>query len=465
MSGQGIEQSSEMADQNRGAGSARDVGSGGGAAIVTNSESSGIGDILALSFATAVAIWAVAYVCRVPMIGPVAGSVTVALMLLAVFLGGVAAGRFTSRGLKAGIAVGLITGALDILVVLSTLHDTLKDHPQYREAQTLAMWIAGSILLNVMVAGAGSLLGVVCRTVGRTDRAGLATPFSWPALFAWTLATATLFLIGAGGLVTAWGSGMAVPDWPSSFGYNMFLFPLSRMQADNGTFYEHAHRLLGTLVGLTSLTLALYLSITEKRRPIVLTAWVIFAAVCMQGILGGIRVTHNSRPLAIVHGVFAQILFSTIVCLAIATSQAWRRFPAKPSQPPAYAKTDYMLTTLLVAATVLQLVLGAILRHLDWQVLFHITNAVFVTLLALFAGIRAWGLNPHAKPLQRAGIALMLILLCQLIVGVVALAVRTPKAINPTGIHAFVTTVHQVVGAVLLAATLALALWTRRCHR
>ena len=70
-------------------------------------------------------------------------------------------------------------------------------------------------------------------------------------------------LISSGGLVTGFRAGMAVPDWPNTFGHNMFLFPFTKMTG--GVFYEHAHRLLGSLVGLTALVLAILLSV---RSPI-----------------------------------------------------------------------------------------------------------------------------------------------------------------------------------------------------
>ena len=72
-------------------------------------------------------------------------------------------------------------------------------------------------------------------------------PNCWPHRLAVLTTAATFLLILAGGVVTNTGTGMAVPDWPTTFGYNMFLYPLSRMTG--GVYYEHAHRLFGSLVG------------------------------------------------------------------------------------------------------------------------------------------------------------------------------------------------------------------------
>ena len=77
------------------------------------------------------------------------------------------------------------------------------------------------------------------------------------------VAAATFILLMAGGLVTSNRAGMAVPDWPATFGSNMFLYPLSKMTG--GIYFEHTHRLLGTFVGLAAITLAVFLQIVERR--------------------------------------------------------------------------------------------------------------------------------------------------------------------------------------------------------
>src|SRR5574337_1612008 len=86
----------------------------------------------------------------------------------------------------------------------------------------------------------------------------------WPHRFAMLTAASTLMLIFVGGLVTNTGAGLAVPDWPTTFGYNMFLYPWSQMVG--GIFYEHSHRLIGSLVGLLTVALALVLRLKESGR-------------------------------------------------------------------------------------------------------------------------------------------------------------------------------------------------------
>ena len=109
----------------------------------------------------------------------------------------------------------------------------------------------------------------------------------------------------------------AVVDWPNTEGYNMFLYPLARMTG--GVYLEHAHRLLGSLVGFTTLMLAVHVQITERRGALKALAWTALGFVVVQGILGGLRVTGHftlsTRPadtdpkvvLAAIHGVFGQV--------------------------------------------------------------------------------------------------------------------------------------------------------------
>src|SRR5437588_5766919 len=97
-------------------------------------------------------------------------------------------------------------------------------------------------------------------------------------------AAATFPLIFMGGLVTSHGAGLAVPDWPNSFGYNMFLFPPSRWVG--GIFYEHTHRLMGTVVGMLSIALTVWAWRTELRRWVRWLVTGLLLAVCVQGTLG-----------------------------------------------------------------------------------------------------------------------------------------------------------------------------------
>ena len=143
----------------------------------------------------------------------------------------------------------------------------------------------------------------------------------WPHWLAVATASATLLLIVAGGLVTNTGSAMAVPDWPTTFGSNMFLFPWSRMVG--GILYEHSHRLIGSLVGLLTMALAIGLWVTESRVWVRRLGMAAAIAVVLQGILGGLRVVLAEHGLAIVHGCVAQAFFALLISLVVITSSTW----------------------------------------------------------------------------------------------------------------------------------------------
>src|SRR5207237_10763431 len=135
-------------------------------------------------------------------------------------------------------------------------------------------------------------------------------------------AAATFPLIFMGGLVTSHGAGMSVPDWPNSYGYNMFLFP-PRLWI-GGILYEHTHRLMGTVVGFLAILLAgraLLREGTPRRDRWLAVA--VLAAVILQGALGGLRVVLVKLDLAIVHACVAQAFFCLAAFTAVATSRWW----------------------------------------------------------------------------------------------------------------------------------------------
>src|SRR5688572_15362851 len=124
-----------------------------------------------------------------------------------------------------------------------------------------------------------------------------------------------------GGLVTSHGAGMSVPDWPNSYGYNMFTFPPSMWVG--GIFYEHTHRLMGTVVGMLSIVLCVCAWRVEPRRWVRWLATGVLGAVIVQGVLGGLRVVMVELDLAIVHACFAQAFFCLTGLMCVATSKWW----------------------------------------------------------------------------------------------------------------------------------------------
>ena len=140
--------------------------------------------------------------------------------------------------------------------------------------------------------------------------------------YAVAAAASVLLLICSGGLVTSHEAGMAVPDWPNSFGYNMFLFPVSRWVG--GVFFEHTHRLIASGVGLVTIALCVALFVIEDRRWVKTLGIIAVAAVVVQGVLGGLRVAENNPVLGLFHGCLAQSFFALMATIALVTSRFWQ---------------------------------------------------------------------------------------------------------------------------------------------
>lgn len=196
----------------------------------------------------------------------------------------------------------------------------------------------------------------------------------WLFWFAVLTAFATFLLLGLGGLVTSHEAGMSVPDWPNTYGYNMFLFPFS--QWVGGIFYEHSHRLLASVVGLMTTVLAIWLWLRDARPWMHWLGVAAFLAVVAQGVLGGLRVTLHMDSLGIYHGTIAQLFFVLTCALALFTSRWWTKLTSvaavcdrrqNSGMDATVADRRYknlrwlvLVTTLLILG---QLILGATMRH------------------------------------------------------------------------------------------------------
>jgi cytochrome c oxidase assembly protein subunit 15 len=257
---------------------------------------------------------------------------------------------------------------------------------------------------------------------------------------------ATFVLILFGGLVTNTGAALTVPDWPSTFGYNLLVFPWSRMVG--GIFYEHSHRLIGVVVGLLTLGLAAALWRAGRRLRWLGLAAVV--AVVAQGVLGGLRVVLVADSLAIVHGSLAQAFFGLLSAIAFLTSRAAER--------PSHG-VDPSLRPLTIAAAVVvyvQIVLGALLTHAGWLAL-HLAGAVavFAVLPVVTARLRRSD-DPVAAPVART---LLILLGVQLVLGVGSYLARfSPIGIPGGGATALLLPVaHRLVASLILGATVVLA--------
>lgn len=398
--------------------------------------------ILTLGFAGAVAMWALGYVGRLPgflELPPAA----LGLGFVAVFMAvGAVAGRQLGR-VGAGAGAGAVAGTINVFIIASVAPG----------ARAL-LAVAGSI-------GAGAVLGALGAAVGRRGTTPAHEPSTtWTGRFGIVTAVATFLLLAVGGLVTSHDAGLAVPDWPNTFGSNMFLFPLERMTG--GIYYEHAHRLFGILVGLTTMTYMGVVLATDERRGVKGLAVLAFVLVVTQGIIGGKRVDPPILALAVVHGVLAQLFFSLLLVLAAVTSRTWREAP--PPSPRASGETDLALAGWFVAAVAVQLLLGALLRHYHIQASWHVSMAVAVITLGGFTGVRAWGFHADLPILPRLGLALAALLCAQLCLGIAALVVTTLE--RPPGervrFEIPIATAHQTIGATILGVAVLMRLWLGR---
>ena len=179
----------------------------------------------------------------------------------------------------------------------------------------------------------------------------------WLTRFAWFTAAATLLLICSGGMVTSKGYGLAVPDWPTTFGYNMFMFPVSKWIG--GILFEHTHRLLASTVGFLTIILTVWLWRDDDRPWMRLLGVVALGAVILQGILGGLRVTMLRDQIGIFHACLAQAFLALLVFIALARTKTWRELPALGSDLTPVLRVAIATTI----AIYIQLALGATMRH------------------------------------------------------------------------------------------------------
>lgn len=213
----------------------------------------------------------------------------------------------------------------------------------------------------------------------------------WPHRAAVLLVCATFPLIWVGGLVTTGDAGMAVPDWPNTFGYNLFLYPWKTwLFGPYDVFVEHGHRLLGALAGLLTLALAAVLWRRESRRWVRWLGLAAVVGVIGQGVLGGLRVQLAEPLLAQIHGCTGPLFFALAVALALFTSRKWL---AIERGEHAAAGRLQRLSAIATALAYLQIVIGSHLRHVrpEWSpaafraaVWFHLLGAA---VLAVHAGL------------------------------------------------------------------------------
>ncbi len=294
-----------------------------------------------------------------------------------------------------------------------------------------------------------------------------------PALRAFTrvVAGSTFFLLLAGGMVTSTGSGLAVPDWPLSFG--QWMPPM-----EGGVFYEHGHRMIASVVGLMIVIQTVWLAKVEERPWVRALGWAALALVVVQGLLGGLTVLLRlPDPVSISHAGLAQIVFGLTVAIAIVSSRSWIDAGREPRPVDRRSPSLFGLAALTTVMVYVQILLGAVVRHTgaglaipDFPLAYgqwippleslpvrlhfaHRVGAVVVALAALWTAAR--GIRHHAAEpyLRRPAALLGILVLVQ--IGLGGWTVLSYK-------HPWVTTAHLGTGALLFATGLTLAVRARR---
>lgn len=286
------------------------------------------------------------------------------------------------------------------------------------------------------------------------------------------VALSTAVLIFAGGLVTSTGSGLSVPDWPNTYGWFMFTFPLDKMVG--GIRYEHSHRLIASTVGFLILVLAFWLWRVEQRRWVRRLGYIALAAVVTQGILGGITVLwYLPDPISIAHAGLAQIVFCLTAGIALFTSRGWTHAAVQPVDDSVLRR----LTVVTTAWIYVQILLGAVMRHTDaglaipdfplafgylippqWDAKIaihfaHRVGALVASALIIATAGHVFYHHRRSGDVVRPSVLLLFLLAVQVTLG--AFTVLTAR-------HYIINSLHVVTGASVLVTSLVLTL---RAHR
>src|ERR1041385_2011653 len=289
--------------------------------------------------------------------------------------------------------------------------------------------------------------------------------------FALFTACCTAFLIFLGGLVTSTQSGLSVPDWPTTYGWNMFTFPFSKWVG--GIFFEHSHRLVASFVGFLTVILTLLTWLGEKRVWVKWLSAAALGAIILQGVLGGLTVLFLlPAPISTLHACLAQTFFCLVITITVVTSPQWKQgLPLIQSH--AERVPVRILCGMTTAAVYFQLILGALMRHTnaglaipDFPLAFgqiippftsnkviihfsHRIGAVIVATMIVWTFVRIARSYSNQVLLFRPALVMFALVAGQLTLG--ALTVWTAKAVLPT-------TAHVLTGALILGTSFLLTL-------
>lgn len=295
----------------------------------------------------------------------------------------------------------------------------------------------------------------------------------WLHRIAVLTAGATFLLIVIGGIVTSTESGLAVPDWPTTFGYNMFLYPLSEWVG--GILYEHSHRLMGSLVGLLTITLLIMLVAIDTRKWLKWLGLVALIAVIIQGVLGGLRVTELSITLAILHACLAQAFFALLCGISWFTSRKWFantvQTESVDNSQNQNTKRLQRLSILTTGLIYIQLIFGALLRHIGSKLSSTLLLYVFIGLHILFALLitlhiflfisRFFSMENESNEISgRLPLVLLVLVGIQIILGIGAYLTRLTFIGETVSVVLtdLITTTHVAVGALMLVSSFVITL-------
>lgn len=296
----------------------------------------------------------------------------------------------------------------------------------------------------------------------------------WPHRLALATLVAAIPLVVFGGTVTSLQAGMAIDGWlvvePGRGDYFLLTYPVERWFRDVGTFVEHTHRLFGSLVGFLAIATVVATFVARLgagARALSVTA---LLAVCAQGTLGGFRVLENSPELAFLHGAFGQAVFAVLAAQQVATSRRWR--DTVPSACK-HARPLERLSLAAVGVVYATVFLGAWLRHTQTLLglVLHVAGVIASAALVLAlasrlraaAAARAEG-GSDRSVLRGVRARLLALLATQVALGLAAFWIVF-VAVGPDAheVHqSILPTLHVLVGALLLAQTVAAAMWSRR---
>lgn len=413
-------------------------------------------------FAAAVVLWTLWFITHLPwLMIPESTSIPV---LLAAWLMTFVALAWRGGG-KAWLS-GLISGGICSLIGLAVLGSKLRPQVELGGPADPSLHPDAALIVLGFLA-TGLLVGLTGGAIGGLAKARGAT-VDWHARFAVVAVIATAPLIFVGGLVTSTQSGMAVPDWPNTFGSNMFLYPLGpRVPAS--IYLEHSHRLFGTLVGMTTFALMIWTLVSEKPRRLKVWISVTFVFVVVQGLFGAFRVTENSRLLALFHGVSAQVILASLAMFAAYVSASYAEAGSVPKLDK--SRRVRVFATAAMHSLLLQLVLGAVYRHFPntHGLMTHLVFAFVVVGLIAVAGFSAGLLRVESgedraclRAARRLGAWMAVVGGVQFALGWAAFAAgRESDAPLP----ALVRTGHQANGALLIILAAWFFVLVRQIHR